>query len=526
MFYNRHFLHLCFVTLQRTSSFLFALFAWSLLVLRFGYRFGTGDQVELLPYTLFLQNPQLYPHDFFIQGLHAAVPNERTVMAHLLLPFVSHLELFCFIFQMLTTLVLVMGLEKLALRFINNTYLAWLSVLIALIPLNDFGLGNVELYSECLQAGGVAVAIAVWAVNFFIDRKFLATSLLMAVATFIQVLDGLDVMLVLCAVALLQLIRRQIAVKDFVQLTIPYLLTAGVWLLVILQAKSGSGSGSAYNSPDEFFRILFEFRHPHHFIFATFSKAKVAVYFLLTALALVFFYQRSESLFQFILLATIGLCLYIIATDIFHLVFIANFQFYKVTQWVKFFGVMAGVGYISIYLPGARLFRINVIVERMLLVAGAVFCFVIIFYFNNHLPYRVPYQIASLKQEDDMLQICQSIKQVTPTDAVFVQPFENTELKFYAQRSSYVEFKANVRHKAYVAEWYRRIKEVFGVKYEDKVKGFELQQQANTHFYELNAEQLMRLKQEGVTHMLTIKQHPPAIGNLVTANSTYAVYQL
>ncbi len=526
MFYNKHFLHLCFVTLQRTSSFLFSLFAWSLLILRFGYRFGTGDQVELLPYTLFLQNPELYPHDFFIQGLHAAVPNERTVMAHLLFPFVSHLELFCFVFQMLTTLLLVMGLEKLALRFVANKYVAWLSVLIALIPLNDFGLGNVELYSECLQAGGVAVAIAVWAVNFFIDRKFLATSLLMAVATFIQVLDGLDVMLVLCAIVLLQLIRKQISLKDFVQLVVPYLLTVGVWLLVILQAKSGSGSGSTYNSPDEFFRILFEFRHPHHFIFATFSKAKVAVYFLLTALALVFFYQRSESLFQFSILATVGLCLYVIATDVLQLVFIANFQFYKVTQWVKFYGVVAVVGYVSICTPKALLFRINATIERILLVVGVAFCFIIIFYFNNCLPYRVPYQIASLKQKDDMFQICQSIKEVTPTDAVFIQPFDNTELKFHAERSSYVEFKANVRHKTYVAEWYRRVKEVFGVKYEDNLKGFELQQQANTHFYGLNAEQLMRLKQEGVTHLLTTKQQPPAIGNLVTANSTYAVYQL
>jgi hypothetical protein len=514
------------VPVNHKPSFLFALFAWSLLILRFGYRFGTGDQVELLPYTLFLQNPQLYPHDFFIQGLHAAVPNERTVMAHLLLPFINHLEFFCFLFQALTTIVLVMGLEKLALRFLASRYLAWLSVLIALIPLNDFGLGNVELYSECLQAGGVAVAIAVWAINFFMERKFLATSLLMAVATFIQVLDGLDVMLVLCAVALLQLIRRQLALKDFVQLVVPYLLTAGVWLLVILQAKSGSGSGSAYNFPDEFFKILFEFRHPHHFIFATFSKFKVVVYFLLTVLALVFFYNRSKSLFQFITLATVGLCLYIIATDVFQLVFIANFQFYKVTQWVKFFGVMAGVGYIGIYLPRARLLRINATYERGLLVAGAVWCFIIIFFFNNYLPYRVPYQIASLKQKDDMLQICQSIKELTPDNSVFIQPFENTELKFHAQRSSYVEFKANVRHKAYVAEWYRRVNEVFGVHYSDKVKGFELQQRANAYFYRLNAGQLDELKKEGVTHILTGKQHPPVIGNLVTANNTYAVYKL
>ena len=81
-------------------------------------------------------------------------------MANLLLPFVNHLELACFLLQMLCTIFLVCGLERLACRFIKNRYLTWLAILIAMIPLNDFALGNVELYSECFQASGLAVAIS------------------------------------------------------------------------------------------------------------------------------------------------------------------------------------------------------------------------------------------------------------------------------------------------------------------------------------------------------------------------------
>ena len=171
-------------------SILFAICAWSLLILRFGYRYGTGDQVELLPYTLFLHDASLYPHDFFIHGLNASVPNERTVMAYLLLPFVNHLEIFCFIFQFITTIVLVMGLEKLAGKFIQNKYLVWLAVLTALIPLNDFALGNVDIYSECLQASGVAAALVVWAINGFLEKKFIRASVIISVASFIQLLEG------------------------------------------------------------------------------------------------------------------------------------------------------------------------------------------------------------------------------------------------------------------------------------------------------------------------------------------------
>src|ERR1700722_11353913 len=100
-------------------SLLFAILVWSLLILRFGYQYGTGDQVELLPYTLYLHDHSLYPHDFFIQGLNASTPNERTVMAHLVLPFVNHLEIFCFLMQLFSPILLVMGLQQLAFRFIH-----------------------------------------------------------------------------------------------------------------------------------------------------------------------------------------------------------------------------------------------------------------------------------------------------------------------------------------------------------------------------------------------------------------------
>lgn len=488
-------------------------------MLRFGYRFGTADQVELLPYTLFLNNLQLYPHDFFIRGLHAAIPNERTVMAHLLLPFFNHLEFFCFLFQMLSTVVLVMGLEKLVARFINNRYLAWLSVLVSLVMLNDFSLGNVEVYSECLQASGVACAIVVWAIHFFLNRKYLLVSCLMAMATFIQVLDGLDVMMVMSVVALFSFLKKQLSGKELLQLLLPYSVVAGAWLLLILQAKSGDSP----LAPKEVFRILFEFRHPHHFIFATFSKAKIVLYFSLTAVALLYFYNKAAPLFQFILLSTIGLVFYIIATDVFHWEFVANFQFYKVTQWVKLLGVVAGVGYLANRFPKTSL---PALFENSLLVMGFAFCFSVIFFFSEHLPYSVPYQIGSLKQADDRISIAEEIKQLTPANAVFIQTFENTELKFYAQRSSYVEFKANVRHKAFVGEWYRRVNEVYGVDYKRSTKGFELEKQANNYFENLSRQQLEHLKLEGVTHVLTTKLHPPSIGKLVTANSTYAVYQL
>ena len=508
--------------MKPSSSFLFAVLVWSLLVVRFGYRYGTGDQVELLPYTLYLHDANLYTHDFFIQGLNASVPNERTVMANLLLPFVNHLEVLCFVLQFLSTILLVLGLEKLAGRFIKNKYLAWLTILIALIPLNDYTLGNVELYSECFQASGLAVAIVVWAIHLFLDRKYVMASVLMSVATFIQLLEGLDVMMVLSAVLFVAVLRKEVSIKIFATFLSVYAFTAGIYLVLIFMQKNVT----SVLSNDELFKILFEFRHPHHFIFSSFPKSKVLVFLLLTITAIVFYANRSSKLFQFILIGFAGLVFYGVAVDGFHNVLLGNFQFYKITQWIKFFGVVAVIGSLEELLKTKIGWLHRLKFEKTILLSVVALAWLVILCFHNSLPYHVPFQIFELKEQDDAVSIAEQIKANTAKDAVFIQPFDNTELKFHAQRSSYVEFKANVRNKLFVKEWAGRIEEVFHVNGNMQTEGFALQQKADDHFFHLSASELQLLKQKGVTHLLTRKEFPSSAGALILSNKTYAVYQL
>jgi pheromone shutdown protein TraB len=40
----------------------------------------------------------------------------------------------------------------------------------------------------------------------------------------------------------------------------------------------------------------------------------------------------------------VGLIFYIIGVDVLHTVFIANFQWYKIVQWIKFMGIVGAVG--------------------------------------------------------------------------------------------------------------------------------------------------------------------------------------
>lgn len=504
------------------SSFLFAVLLWSLLILRWGYRFGTGDQVELLPYALFLNDPSLYPHDFFIQGLHHSVPNERTVMATLLAPFANHLEVVCFLLHFISTVVLIMGLVTLASRYIRSKYLAWLAVLIALLPLHDFALGNVDLYSDCFQSSLLAVAIIAWALVAFLDKRFVTTSLLLAAATFFQLLDGLVMMMTLTSVLVLQTVQGKHLYATLLRFNVLYAGTAGIYLLFILVQKSQTADISNV----ELFNILFDFRHPHHFIFVQFPKFRMLVFLLLTVAAWVYFKRNSSEVFQIVAIGMIGVALYAIAVDVFHLVFIGNFQFYKITPWIKLLGVVAMFAYLENLIRASFIKSIQEKAALALLSAGFLFCWVIILSFSRLLPYQVPYEMLSLSDKDELIEICRNVRSATDKNAVFIQPFDNTALKFYSQRSSYVDFKANVRNKLFVKEWSKRIDEVYNISSENKEKGFALESSANRYFYHLSIQSLLNLKNKGVTHILTKKEFPPSVGKLILSNSTYAVYQL
>lgn len=501
---------------------LVAVAVWALLILRFGYRYGTGDQVELLPYSLYLHNASLYANDFFIQNLHKSIPNERTVMANLLLPFVDNLEFYVLLFQFLSSVVLLVALQKIALLFIQNKYGAWFAVAVALIPLNDYTLGNVELYSECLQAGGLACAIIAWAFYFFLKRSYFLSGALLSIATFIQLLDGLDVMILLSTVLFFLVLSGKESWTAFLKFIILFSVTAFGYLLIILVKKSAGGEGLP---TEDVFKIMFEFRHPHHFIFSSFPLLKTILFFLFWFIGVLHFFRKSKPIFYVLIFGLLGLLFYAFAVDVLHQVSIANFQFYKVSSWLKFFGVVAFVAIAFNTLPFLKHLNLSREVEYGLILFVPVACFVIITHGSNLLPYKVPYQFACLTNEDLRIDICKKIAAGTDSSAVFVQPFDFTELKFYGLRSCYVEFKANVRHKDAIGEWHRRIKEVYGVSAESDIKGFALQSAADAYYDRLDDIRIALLKKSGVTHLLIssgiIKGRIPLL-----SNSAYEVYQL
>jgi hypothetical protein len=244
---------------------------------------------------------------------------------------------------------------------------------------------------------------------------------------------------------------------------------------------------------------------------------------LISTVSVFFFYKQSKQLFYFIIIGWAVLIFYVIATDVFHIVSIANFQWYKVTQWIKVFSFIGTFALFFKYLN----FKIEIgykILTGISIVTISI-CFSLIYFDKS--PFNAVYQIGAKSLEYNDIKIAVKAKELTKKDALFLIPFDNSSFKFWSERSCYVEFKANVRNKKFVGEWYKRIGEVYGIDTNDTHNGFEKRWPANANYFnKANSDEIMQWKKSGVTNIIV--QQPLSNTQLSFMDSTsgYFLYKI
>ncbi len=509
---------------HQISSILFAILLWLIMLSRFGYEFGTNDQVEILPYSVYLHDHSLYQEDFFIQSLDSVQPNERTVLAFLLSLFTSALQPLCFLLQFLCSFFLFLGMENISKRFINNSFLARLAVLLCFIPFYNWTLGDCELYYNQIQGSNIAKAIGIWVIVSFLDGKFMRSFVLLSIATFFQIIVGLDLAIILGLILLMRyFIHHDVSKREVLMPFSIFALTAGIYLLLIFFNRPSGGSLSG----GEYFDLMFRFRHPHHFIFSSFPMIKRIFFVMLMFAATYYFSKKNRTVFYFITIGSVIMLLYIIAVDYLHITFIANFQWFKNTIWMKFFGILAVVALIEDKMKLNEKFLLLKKKQAIVFFGFSILLFsALVFRFNYLLPFETKYHFGNQIHDDPLISICDEIRNSTSKNAVFIQPFEITELKYYSQRSSFVDFKANVRDPLNAGEWYSRIQLVYGISIQDKLDSFALQDNADDFFIHQSLIHYETLKNYGVTHVLTYASHIIPGKDVILKNAFYKVYEL
>lgn len=510
---------------RNISTLLFAVACWCLLIQKFGYRFGSEDHAEHLPYILYLADQSLYAKDFFIQNLHAKIPNERTVFCNLLLPFVNHLALACFVLHFLTTVFLIAGLEKLGTLLTGNRWLVRMAILINFLLLFDKGLGNVELITDAVQGSSISVVFLAWALYYFFKQNWITATVLAAIGSIFHPLDGLVVYSVMAALMLYLALTNNEWKKAIAAYTV-YAATAGGFIVMLMLGKiDGVNALSTSFDAKTFYSIYHEFRLSHHFVFSYFPAIDKLLFVAFALINLLWWPLGRKQVFLFCLFGTSMLLVYMLIANGLKIPDIANLQFYKITQWTKFFAVLA-----VCKLAAPALYKVYEPKNKYNLYVGILLLAVVLAVTLSNKSWmhreKIAYEYGcEWQNNNDLLNICKTIDEQVPKDALFVQPLLCSEIKYWGRTSSFVDWKAFVKNRSKVAEWYRRINLVYGISLQDPEKGFALSTKADEYFEHMSHTTALELKHEGVTHLLSKNKNLP-FAKLLFSNTTYAVYQL
>ena len=503
-------------------NFGFALFTWALLILFFGYETGTGDQSEFLPYALYLYNHSLYPHDLYIQSMEAMAMNERFFCALFLSRFIPNLESWTVIMHLATTILLVLGSLKLAEKFIQNRFLQYAAILTCIVFFHGITINGNELYYNHFQGASIAKALTIWAFVYLLEKKIAHVIMIVIIATFFQPLVGLHSFLICAAVITYQtFIMKEHSKGIYFGTSFLYVVTGGLYMLAIILSQKNQTLVKV--SDHEFIQIAYYFRMPHHFIPSYFSLKGILLISILFFSTALYFLKNSKEVFIIYIVILTGIIVYLAGVYLDSFLIISSWWF-RTTVWLNLLGCIGVFALIEKYFS---LKAYNKFEETELATCVIVSALIIsaIAFTPKLIPYSKPYHTFTSERDDEGIKICREIKNKIPNNAVFIQPFEFTALKYYGERSSYVEFKTVSRRRDYLKIWYSRIKQVYGVGTEIKDRK-ELMKKADENFKKLTKENLLKLKPEGVTHILTYKEHSIPDLKIILENSRYKVYEL
>ncbi len=309
-----------------------------LLLLAHGYVFGHQDLIEVTGYLNFLQDPTLYPQDFYIQQITSRVPNERWMFVHLLNFFNISTPWSFLVAHFVISLTMLSGLIVTAREFIKSDLFAFVAVVATLVVFYKINLGGNEIYYNTLTSSLAAKAIGIWSIFFLLRQKPTTAILMLIPASLIHPLVGIQLFMIFAGTLFVQQINtgnQASPIKKYWSIPV-YLLTAGVWLYFLEKQFSGGNLDST-----TFYKII-EFRLAHHFIPEAFGLKNYLVLVPLFLFGWVYFRKNNEMLFWFFNFTILGLVIYTIGVELFQNTLFLSTQWFKTTIWLKYFSIIAG----------------------------------------------------------------------------------------------------------------------------------------------------------------------------------------
>jgi len=406
------------------------------------------------------------------------------------------------------------------------------------------------MYIPLFTSGTLAKAIGIWAVLFFLDlsaekpeKNIFSAYVLLSIAGFIQPIVSVQLFVLLTGVAVLSRIDFQSTVglnlgnknqrltesqslKGIALSVLFYLLTAGVW--IFLMNKNFASGEIEKTLLFEFF----EFRVPHHYMPSYFSIKNYIAFGILFLLGAYFFYKKEMKLFWFFVLAVLGMLVYVVGVEFLQISPIMAAQWFKTTIWLKAFSFIAVMAMIekmiSRVLPELKVLEALLgFLEKTIKIGLVVMGLVSVYAISN--PFSrfeiFPYDLPFSNNKNAEITIAELAKTNTPKDALFMIPMGNTHFKHFAERSTYIDYKAVIHRKSVIPIWYERIQEVYGIDIETRRSG-QLMYQAGDDFYKKRTlKDLEAFAEKGIDYWLTFKEVDLPLEK-IASNEKYVIYKL
>ncbi|NND33873.1 MAG: hypothetical protein HKN76_14885, partial [Saprospiraceae bacterium] len=117
------------------------------------------------------------------------------------------------------------------------------------------------------------------------------------------------------------------------------------------------------------------------------------------------------------------------------------------------------------------------------------------------------------------------IKDVLPKDACIIIPPNVTGIRYFSQRSIYVDYKSNIHSKKYLSQADVRRKELYNMTLDARRSGKDLVTEGAIYYSNMDTSGFQKLKKDGATHVLTKVGHKLYLPEVIR-NNEYIVYKL
>ncbi len=500
------------------------------MLFRMGYLFGENDLVEDLCYAKYLANNDLYKSDFYINHIANHVPNERYIFANFAAFLGSRVEVFFFLGHAMLSFYLLLGLNRLSDFWIENKGLKWIALVILLLCLDNIHLGGNELYYNMLVPSYVAQVFGLWAILFFLEQKVFWTVFLLFITTLFHPLIGAQLWMILLGMVFINHLKELLILKNIknklesfikkVPITLmgfACFLASMIWIL-----KIQNGYNVGVIDTEKWFEIM-QFRASHHYFPLSFPIKNSLILVPIFSWGYLFFRRNHSLIARFYEVVVLGIFAYMIGVYVLKQPLFLSTQWFATTIWLEMFSVMGIMAFLQnkILIFKQKDYEKQIIIGLVAIASMGIFLMIPQFrLFKNK-----PYQFFCFENQSTSRQIALKAKILTDTNAVFLIPFDNTDFKYWSERSVWIDYKSIAHQKAAIAAWYERVQKGYGVDFKDYHNKLNINDLAKQHWLSKSTDDFLQLKKEGVTHILTFKNHLLNLP-IVIENKDWIIYKM